>query len=328
MLLAGDLGGTKTNLAIVDPARGPREPVVEGTLPSGEFPSLEALIAEFLKEKRVRLRSASLGVAGPVVGGAAKITNLPWVIREEDLVRTFGLRRAHLINDLEAIACAVPHLEAEDIQTISAGRPVSDGAIGVIAPGTGLGEAFLVCRRGQYLPQPSEGGHADFGPANALQRELLEYLQADGTHVSNERVCSGLGIPNLYRFFKHQGTPEPGWLATRLSTAQDPTPVIVNAALQEDPPEITARTLELFVDILAQEAGNLALRVLATGGVYLAGGIPPRLLSVLTPERVLPIFRNKGRLAQLMDNIPLHVIINPKTALFGAAYADLDERLQ
>jgi glucokinase len=323
MLLAGDLGGTKTNLAIISPAAGPREPVAEGTLPSANYASLEALIRDFLKDHKLTITSACFGVAGPVVEGVATITNLPWVIREPELASAFSLKQAKLLNDLAAIASSVPFLGEEDLHTLSVGRAERGGTIAVIAPGTGLGEAFLTWDGARYLAFPSEGGHAEFAPTNALQIELLEYLLQEVDLVSYERVCSGRGIPNIYNFIKGRDGGEPDWLARRLAAESDPTPSIMNAALQDDPPKICRDTLELFVDIMVAEAGNLALKTLATGGVYLGGGIPPRLLSVLTPERVLPIFQHKGRLSAVMHNIPLHVIDNPKAALWGAAYAGL-----
>jgi glucokinase len=323
MLLAGDLGATKTILAIVDPATGPREPLAEATLPSGQFPSLEAMVRRFLADHPAKLRAACFGVAGPVISGTATVTNLPWVLREDDLAIALNLRRVRLINDLEAVATAIPHLTDADVEVLARGHPEQGGAIAVIAPGTGLGEAFLAWDGERYVPCPSEGGHCDFAPTNDLQVELLRWLSRDGTHVSYEQVCSGIGIPNLYAFLHARGTPEPAWLHSRLAAAHDPTPLIINAALQEDPPQICLETLNLFIDILAAEAGNLALKVLATGGLYVGGGIAPRLLSMLTAERVLPVLRRKGRFTALMERLPVSIITNPKTGLLGAAYAGL-----
>lgn len=324
MLLVGDLGGTKTNLAIIDPAQGPRDPIAETSVPSAQFPSLAAMARQFLAEHPVRLRGACFGVAGPVVAGTARVTNLPWVLREDELATALNLRWVQLINDLEAVATAVPYLTPDDCEPLAAGEPEEGGTIAVIAPGTGLGEAFLVWNGDRYVAHPSEGGHCDFAPTTDLQRDLLAWLGRDGTHVSYERVCSGLGIPNLYAFLRARGVPEPTWLRARLAAASDPTPIILNAALQEDPPQICLDTVNLFLDILAAEAGNLALKVFATGGLFFAGGLPPRLLSLLTPERVLPILRNKGRLAGMLERIPVRIITNPKAALLGAAYAAME----
>ncbi|MCS6800866.1 MAG: glucokinase [Chloroflexota bacterium] len=324
MLLAGDLGGTKTDLALIDPAKGPREPVAAASFSTSQFPSLEAMVQQFLAAHPARLRAACFGVAGPVVAGTATITNLGWVLREEALAAALRLRQVRLINDLEAIATALPHLTADDSEPLAAGQPEKGGTVAVIAPGTGLGEAFLIWNGERYIAHPSEGGHCDFAPTNDLQAALLAWLGRDGAHVSYEDVCSGRGIPNLYAFLRARGAPEPPWLHARLAAAADPTPIILNAALQEDPPQICLDTLNLFVDILAAEAGNLALKVLATGGLYFAGGLSLRLLSVLTAERVLPGFRSKGRLAALLERIPVSIITNPKVGLLGAAYAALE----
>ncbi|GIW11383.1 MAG: glucokinase [Dehalococcoidia bacterium] len=323
MLLAGDIGGTKARLALVNPATGPREPVAEEEFTSGAYPGMEALLRDFLQRHPARLSAACLAVAGPVVDGVATLTNLPWAVREQELAAALRLRRVRLVNDLQALAAATPHLMTEDLVTLAVGQPVRGGAIAVIAPGTGLGEAFLTWDGTRYHAHPSEGGHADFAPANDLQAALRAFLAQDGSHVSYERVCSGQGIPTLYAFLRARGLPEPAWLAARLAAAPDRTAVIIRAAVQEDPPQICRETVELFIDILAAEAGNLALKVLATGGVFIGGGIPPRLLDWLTPERVLPVFRAKGRLSTLMAQLPLHVIVNPRAGLLGAAYLEL-----
>jgi glucokinase len=228
-------------------------------------------------------------VAGPVVAGRATITNLPWVVDEEQLQAALNLSFVHLLNDLEAIAHAVPFLEPADLHTLNEGQPAPGGTIAVIAPGTGLGEAFLTWDGSRYCPHASEGGHTDFGPVNPLEVELLRYLQDRFEHVSYERICSGLGLPNIYAFLKDSGyADEPAWLAEELTAADDPTPVIVNAALhpayggdEREGSELCVATLNTFVSILGAEAGNLALKVLASGGVYLGGGIPRRILPAL-----------------------------------------------
>jgi glucokinase len=221
----------------------------------------------------VKIERAVLGVAGPVVEGQAKIVNLSWIIEKSKLERNLKLSSVRLLNDLEAIANAVPVLEKSDQRTIHKGDPEKNGTMAVIAPGTGLGEAFLLWEGSNYRAIPSEGGHADFAPADSRQTELLEYLREQFGHVSCERVCSGRGIPNIYAFLKEQKiAEEPEWLADKLAKADDPTPVIVNAAQEgEESCTLCVETVRLFVSILAAEAGNLALRVLATGGVYLGG---------------------------------------------------------
>ena len=226
-----------------------------------------------------------------------------------------------LLNDLNAIAHGVPYLESQDLHTLNAGHPVEKGSIAVVAPGTGLGEAFLTWENGRYHPHTSEGGHADFAPADELQLELLRYLQQRYTHVSFERVCSGMGLPNIYAFLKGTGrATEPDWLAEMLSKASDHTMVIVENALnKEHACEICTMTLELFVGIMGSEAGNMALKVLATGGVYLGGGIPPRILPFLSEGRFMQPFLRKGRLSDVLIPVPVYVIMNPGIALLGAA---------
>ena len=328
MLLAGDIGGTKTNLAIFSSESGPRTPLVEATLPSGRYPSLEALVSDFLAQVDLKPERASFGVAGPVVAGKATITNLPWVMSETQLQTALGFSPGgvRLLNDLAAIAHAVPWLESDDLHTLNQGQAVPGGAIAVIAPGTGLGEGFLIWDGSRYRAHASEGGHTDFAPTNSLEVDLLSYLLDRFGHVSYERVCSGQGLTNIYAFLKDSGyAQEPAWLAGQLAEADDPNPVIVEAALGDERQcELCVATLEAFVSILGTEAGNMALNLLATGGVYLGGGIPPRILPALEDGLFLQEFQAKGRMSDLMTRIPVHVILNPKVALMGAACYGLE----
>lgn len=321
MLLAGDIGGTKTNLAIFSQEKGWRNPLVEATFPSGNYSSLEALVQEFLAQQHVTVERASFGVAGPVLEGRATITNLPWMIDEQQLQASLKIPIVRLLNDLSAIAHAIPFLNETDLHTVNKGEAMEKGALAVIAPGTGLGEAFLVWNGRAYQAHNSEGGHADFAPTNTFELELLGYLMERFPHVSYERVCSGKGFPNIYAFLKERRhMQEPQWLAQELAAAKDQTPIIMSAALDTaNPCEIAVATLNTFVSVLAAEAGNMALKVLATGGVYLGGGIPPRILPYLTSERFMPAFAHKGRLGKLLSTVPVHVILNPKIALLGAA---------
>jgi len=324
MLLAGDVGGTKTNLALFTSENGWREPVNEATFPSGDYASLEALVQAYLAQQKTSIDHASFGVAGPVVNGQASITNLPWKMDEKDLQDALHIPSVRLLNDLDAIAHAVPYLDKRDLSTLNEGQAAPEGAMAVIAPGTGLGEAFLTWNGSSYQTHSSEGGHADFAPTNAFQLDLLRYLLERFPHVSYERICSGKGFPNIYAYLKDAGhAVEPDWLSDELAQATDKTPIIMKAALDRNPPcEIAVATLNIFVSVLGAEAGNMALKVLATGGVYLGGGIPPRILSYLsylTGESFMQSFRNKGRFGKLLSTIPVHVILNPKVALFGAA---------
>jgi glucokinase len=321
LLLAGDVGGTKTNLGVYSEDHGPRNPIVESTFLSTQFPSLEELVNEFLSQVSIRIQRASFGVAGPVFGGRARITNLPWVIEETSLRETIRADSVTIMNDLEAIAYGVTLLKHDDLHTINQGVPVDRGAMAVIAPGTGLGEAFLIWDGGRYRACPSEGGHADFGPNSDLEIDLLHYLHKKYGHVSLERICSGQGLPNVYAFLRERGyAKEQDWVAEKLRSADDPTPVIVNTVLEDKRRcELCTKTLEIFISTLGAEAGNLALKVMASGGVYLGGGIPPRIISLLDRGTFMEGFTNKGRFSGLISRIPVHVICNPKTAIMGAA---------
>jgi glucokinase len=321
MILAGDIGGTKTNVALFSREGGPHAPLAEATFPSADYPSLELIVREFLAAHPAAPEVACFGVAGPVVERRAEITNLPWVLDADAMSGDLAIPTVHLINDLRAVAQAVPFLDADDVATINRGDPVAGGAIAVIAPGTGLGEAFLTYDRGRYRAHPSEGGHSSFAPNTPAEVALLSYLREQHHHVSYERVCSGLGIPNIYAYFRDRvfkgETPA---IAARLAAVEDPTPVIVGGALDTAAPcPVCAATLDCFLGIFGSETGNLALKVLATGGVYLGGGIPPRLIPQLQGEQFLAGMRNKGRFRELMEQVPVHVILNPKTGLYGAA---------
>ncbi|HEV2439949.1 MAG TPA: glucokinase [bacterium] len=334
LLLVGDAGGTKTRLALFEAPlrrgartgrRGTAVRLIESaSFPSGSFPTLEAVATAYLNQTGAHPTRAVFGVAGPVVAGRAEITNLPWRISESGLRRALRLRSARLLNDLVATALAVPVLGPRDVRSINRGTAARGGTIGVIAPGTGLGEAFLAWDGARYRAYPSEGGHSDFAPPTELAGELLTHMRRAVPHVSVEWVCSGMGIPHLYAFLRAHGEAEPAWLAERLASADDPAPVIVGAALDRDRPcPIAAATLDLFIDILGAEAGNLAVKVLATGGVYLAGGIPPKIAGALTDGRFAQAFRRKGRLAELMARIPVRLVVHPDPALIGAVHAAL-----
>ena len=320
-LLAGDVGGTKTTLAIFSTAAGLRTPLAERTFPSARFPNLEAIVRRFLSQEKVSVRYACFGVAGPVVQGEATITNLLWRISERELAAAFHFEQVTLLNDLVSIANAVPILRTDDLHTLNTGSAVAGGAIAVIAPGTGLGEAYLTWDGGKYHAYASEGGHTDFAPTDEQEMALLRYLQKKFGRVSYERICSGIGMPNIYAFLKDAGfAPEPDWLAAELAAAPDPNPVLVRHAL-ENPAgcPLCAETLRLFVSVLGAEAGNMALKVLAAGGVYLGGGIPPRILPLLEGETFLRPFSNKGRFSDMLRGFPVHVILNRRAALLGAA---------
>ncbi|PYX80648.1 MAG: glucokinase [Acidobacteria bacterium] len=325
MLIAGDIGGTKTDLAIYSIESGPHAPLAQTEVHSRDYPSLQAMVAEFLAQVKVSVDAASFDVAGPVIDGHVKTTNLPWVMDESSLAKDLNLKSVHLMNDLEAVARAVPVLRMLDLLTLNEGEPVLNGPIAIIAPGTGLGESFLTWNGSKYLAHSSEGGHSDFAPADVRQIHLLEYLLPRFGHVGVERVCSGIGVPNIYDYLQHEeGIPETPEVAQLIASANDPTKAIVDAALDPDhPSELCRATIDMLVSILASEAGNLALKVFATGGIYLAGGISLHLLDALEKPAFLQAFTKKGRFQDLMGRIPIHVITT-RAALLGAAIYGLE----
>lgn len=325
MILAGDIGGTKTDLALFSTDSGPRAPLAQEEFQSRHYAGIEPMVREFLGRVQTPVECACLDVAGPVIDGAVRTTNLPWFISEESLRRELGLAKVRLLNDLEAIASAVPSLGPDDVRALAPGEPVLHGTIAVVAPGTGLGEAFLIWDGSRYRPCSSEGGHADFAPADATQSELLEYMRERYDHVSFERVCSAIGIPALYDFFRDRLlTPEGEDVAAALAAAEDKAHVIIDAALHAAQPDpLCTEVIELFASILGSEAGNLALKVLATGGVYLAGGIPMHVLPALEKGTLAKSFQRKGRLAKLLSRIPVQVITG-QAALMGAAIHGLE----
>ncbi|HEX2207025.1 MAG TPA: glucokinase [Longimicrobium sp.] len=319
LLLAGDVGGTKTVLALVSECGAV---AAEAVFPSREYATLETVVTAFLRAHPAAVRSAAFSVAGPVIGGRANITNLPWRLDEGVLARAVGVRRVLLVNDLQATAYAIPHLGPEQVTQVLPGEPDPAGVRAVLAVGTGLGEAMLVPDPAGFLALPTEGGHTDFAPRNALQRRLLAHLSRASEHVSYEHVCSGMGIATLYRFLADLpgAPPPPPALAARLAAGGDVTPALVRAGMNAAGGcPACRRTLRLLASILGAETGNAALRSLATGGVYLGGGIPPRILPVLRGRAFREGFLRKGPMSRLMERIPVFVILEPRAALLGAA---------
>ncbi|RMF05300.1 MAG: glucokinase [Chloroflexi bacterium] len=323
MLLVGDIGGTKTDLAII-PLTGDIEPEVESTFKSAEHASLEEIIEIFLANTQLSVSRAVFGIAGPVVDGTADVTNLSWpVMSETHLAEKFNLSVVKLLNDLEIIAHAVPHLPDTDLLSINGGQV--ERALGqhkaVVAPGTGLGEAILFHHAGGYQVVASEGGHASFAPHSLFEIGLLKHLMEKYNHVSYERVCSGgLGIPNIYNYLKENGyATENPQVEAELAQTSDPTPVIIQAGLNQNS-ELCIETLNAFVSILGSEAGNVALKAMTLGGIYLGGGIPPRIVPKLQDGTFMAAFVKKGRFSDMLARIPVYVILNKKPALVGAAY--------
>ncbi|WP_433968518.1 glucokinase [Tunturiibacter gelidiferens] len=322
MLIAGDIGGTKTDLAIFSSEAGAHAPLAQKRVHSADYPSLGVMAKEFLAKAKKPVDRACFAVAGPVIDGRVKTTNLPWMIDEDSLAKELNLNvnSVHLINDLEAIARAVPILRPSDVCTVNRGEPVAGGSIAVIAPGTGLGESFLTWDRSRYTAHSSEGGHSDFAPTNERQLHLLEYMIKLFDHVSFEHVCSGIGIPHIYRYLRDvEHLPEKPDVAKLIDAAADPSVVIISQALHpENPSKLCATAIDCFVSILGSEAGNLAVKFLATGGVYLAGGVAVHTLPVINKPVFMEHFKRKGRFDKLMERIPLHVIVTPP-GLTGAA---------
>jgi len=319
MLLAGDIGGTKTAIGLFSRAEGPRRPLVEKRYESDRYGSLYEIVASFISDVKVVPECASFGVAGPVRDGRSVVTNLPWQIDSVKLSQSLSGIPVFLLNDLAAVASAISYLEEADLVQIKSGNSVAEEPIAVVAPGTGLGEAYLFWDGKRYRPIASEGGHTDFAPATPRELALLAYLQPKFGHVSYERVCSGSGIPNLYAFLRDTGVEEePEWLRERMRSTEDPTPIIIQSA-KEKSAAICEATVHLFLSILGSEAGNLVLQALARGGVYLGGGIPPRLLDELSSDVFLQAFTDKGRFRDLMEQVPIYVIMNSKAGLYGAA---------
>jgi glucokinase len=323
-LLAGDVGATKTILGIYAADKGPQEPLTEATFASAAYPGLAALAGAFLAEAKLAVEDACFGVAGPVINGQATISNLPWRVDQTELKEKLGLKSVLLINDVEATALGVPLLKTAELLCLNKGEEIEGGTKAVIAPGTGLGEAFLTWEGARYQAHASEGGQTDFAPRNLLEDDLLQHLRDEYGQVSYERVCSGMAIPHLYTYLKESGyAEEPAWLAQQLAKADDPTALIVHTAV-ENKAQLCIDTLNLFCSILGAAAGNLALTVMALGGVYVGGGIPLRIIAVLEKGPFMEAFCCKGRLAELMTRIPVYVILDPKIALIGAALKGLE----
>ena len=317
-ILAGDIGGTNTRLAIIDIVKRHFNFLAEETFSSREEPSLESALRKFLSKPSHPINWACLGVAGPVRDGRCEATNLPWVIDSKKIAQQLNLPRVSLINDLEANAYGIAALEAKDFEVLNQGIHDAQGNRAVISAGTGLGEAGLFWDDREYRPFASEGGHADFAPRNHVEIDLLDYLLKRHPRVSVERVISGPGLFNIYQFLKDTGRDEePTWLVDQMRH-KDP-PVVITENGLEGKSSLCMQALDLFVSLYGAEAGNMALKVMATGGVYLGGGIAPKIIAKLRDPVFMNAFTAKGRMRPLLQAIPVRVILNPKAALLGAA---------
>ena len=318
LILAGDIGGTSTRLAYFDTAGGALRSVVEKTFSSRESGSLEEIVSRFTAEQDLVAESACFGIAGPVRNGRVRTPNLPWNVDSAMLSGILGLPSVRLLNDLEANAYGIDLLGPDDLVVLNQGVPDPTGTIAVVSAGTGLGEALAYWDGTAHRPLSSEGGHADFAPRNELETELLLFLRAEHGRVSTERVVSGPGLCNIYRFLRDaRHLPETPAVAEAMRQG-DPAAAISRAALAGECP-LCSQVLDLFVSLYGAEAGNVALRTLATGGIYLGGGIAPKIIERLKGPGFMMGFCTKGRLSPLLENIPVRVILNDRTALLGAA---------
>ena len=318
MILAGDIGGTHARLGLFDVESKRLSQVVESTFPSASHKTFEEIVAEFVAQHKLPVTRACFGIAGPIRKGRAEPVNLPWVVDQRELATVLHLETVYLINDLEANAYGVNGLEPHDFLVLNQGAPEALGNTAVIAAGTGLGEAGLYWDGSYHRPFATEGGHADFAPHNELEIDLLRYLQAAHGHVSWERVVSGPGLFSIYKFLRDTGHgEEPAWLAEAIR-AHDASAVISQMAIEGRSP-LCEQALDIFVSLYGAEAGNIALKFLAIGGVYIGGGIAPRIIEKLKGPAFMESFTSKGRLKPLLEVMPVRVILNDRAALLGAA---------
>jgi glucokinase len=321
MILAGDVGGTKVHLALYEFTNGSLEHKRDQRYPAKEYSGLEEVVREFLAADEVT--SACFGVPGPVRDGRLRLTNLPWTLDSRVLSRDLKIDHVFLINDLEANGYGVAELKPDQIYTLSEGDPSQIGNRALIAAGTGLGEGLLIWNGRTHMPMPSEGGHTDYAPRNEDEIDLLRFLkQKYNGRISFERVVAGMGMTSIYEFLRDvRGMEEPSWVADRIA-AEDPNAVITELALAAKS-ELCEKTLDMYVSAYGAEAGNLALKILSVGGLYIGGGIAPRILEKLKDGTFMRAFTDKGRLSQLLINMPVRVILESRAALLGAAaYAE------
>jgi glucokinase len=318
VILAGDIGGTNARLALFDVDGEGMKLVDETSYASGEFAGLEQIVAKFMQAHPGVIQAACFGVAGPVKDGVVHTPNLPWIVRAANLAEELRLASVWLINDLEANAHGTTVLGAAETICINGGSPDPTGNRAVISAGTGLGQAGMCWDGEQHRVFASEGGHCDFAATNDIETELLRYLLQHFEHVSYERVLSGPGLVNIYNFFRDTGHgEEPTWLKEEMRTS-NPAAVISRNALTGKS-SLCEQALDLFVSIYGAQTGNLALSLLATGGVYLGGGIAPKIAPKLTSPLFMKAFTAKGRMRPLMESFPVCIVTNEKTALLGAA---------
>ena len=317
-LLAGDVGGTKTALTLFEDGQMLRR----ATFPSARFASLELIIREFLGQDagELKIAAACFGIAGPITEQSCRATNLPWVIEARVLEQALGIAHVRLVNDFHALAIGITCLPASDFASLSEGEADPDGPWAVIGAGTGLGEAVLLkAPGGGFDVLSSEGSHTDFGPRNEIEMSLLRFLWKRHKRVSYERIASGMGLPMLYEFFREQGIPETPAVRDEMAQEGAHRAAVVSSHGLSGDDEICVRALDLFVSVYGAAAGNLALTVLSRGGVYVAGGISPKILPKLQDGTFMAAFRTKGRLSHMLESMPVQVVLNADSGLIGAA---------
>lgn len=321
MILAGDIGGTKTDLALYSYIDDSLELVMQQQFASQEYATFYELLLEFIKSSEANnIEALSLGVAGPVVEGRCQTTNLPWLIEVKELQSLVGCLNVSLLNDLESTAYGMLYLKEEEFVNLNPAAADIKGNRAVIAAGTGLGEAMLYYDGERYHPMGSEGGHCDFAPQTPLQDELLVWLRGHyHEHVSVERILSGIGIATIYEFLKEKGIASESQSLQTIDAKSDKSAKISWCAMEENDP-LSLKSMELFLEIYGAEAGNLALKSLSLGGLYIGGGIAPKILPLLENTTFYNTFINKGRFKEILQKMPLKVSLNPKTALLGAAH--------
>ncbi len=318
MILAGDIGGTNARLAYFQPQNGRFQLVSERVFPSREHQGLGEIVMRFLDESGTRPEAACFGIAGPVRNGRVETSNLPWIIEQSVLANQIHLAATLLINDLEASAWGIGALGIEDLVTLNPGGGSVTGNQAVVAPGTGLGEAGLFWDGNRHHVFACEGGHTDFAPHGDLQIELLRYLRARLGHVSYERILSGPGLVNVYEFLCASGCGKESAELTAAMKTGDPAAAISHAALGGNDP-LATKALDVWIAVYGAEASNLALKIMSTGGLFLAGGISPKILPRLKASVFMEAFLDKGRMRPLVESMPVHVVTNEKAGLLGAA---------
>ena len=322
-ILAGDIGGTKTLLAIVEVAEHRIDILYEERYKSSDFDGLASIIHAFRPKVETAVESACFAVAGPVVGDAFTGPNLAWSVQITKLGETIGIPRTAVINDFRAVGEGLTRLTEEDFLVLQKGEIRRGGAIGLLGAGTGLGEAYLTWQGGRYRVHASEGGHCDFAPSEPIEVGLLEHFREKHDHVSYERVVSGPGLTDIYRYLTHTKRAAETEVVRDEMECEDPAAVISRHAISGDD-EASVEALHIFVSVFGAEAGNVALKFLATGGIYLAGGIAPKIIEKLKDGTFVQAFRRKGRHSDLLSTIPISVILNPRVGLLGAAAVAFD----